>query len=209
MKKFVIAVTRTCGSRATTICKLLAKDLQIDVYDKELLKLASVDSGINYELFAQADEHTKKSLLYRVSKKVYNGELIPKESSDFISDTNLFNFQAKVLKQLAEEESYICIGRAADYVLRDNPNVIKVFIHAPLASRIAKEMQRLDISAKEAEKHILATDKYRREYYKYHTGQEWENPYNYDICLNTGTLTNEQCVSYLRAYLEMKGYLED
>lgn len=208
MKKFVIAVTRTCGSRATTISKKLAADLNIDVYDKELLRLASQDSGIDYALFEQADEHTRKSILYRVSKKVYRGELIPKESSDFISDTNLFNFQAKVLKELALEESYICIGRAADYVLRDNPNVITVFIHAPLASCIAKEMQLLQVSEKEAEQHIIATDKYRREYYKYHTGQEWENPRNYDICLNTGKLTDEQCVEYLKLYLKIKRYLD-
>lgn len=209
MKQFVIAVTRTCGSRATTISKKLAADLGIDVYDKELLRLASNDSGINYELFAQVDEHVKRSPLYRVSRKVYRGELIPKESSDFISDTNLFNFQAKVLKELALEESYICIGRAADYILRDNPNVIKVFIHAPLRTRIAKEMQRLNISEKEAKKHIMDTDKYRREYYKYHTGQEWENPYNYDLCLNTGNLSDEDCVAYLKYYLQLKGYLND
>lgn len=208
MKRFVIAITRTCGSRATTISKMLADELHIDLYDKELLRLASTDSGINYELFEQADDHTKKSLLYRVSKKIYHGELIPKESSDFVSDTNLFNFQAKVLKELAEQESYICIGRAADYVLRDNPNVIKVFIHAPLANCISKEMERLGISAKDAKKHILSTDKYRRDYYKYHTGKEWENPYNYDICLNTGVLTNEQCVEYLKSYLKIRGYLE-
>ena len=208
MKRFVIAVPRTCGSRATTISKMLAEELHIDIYDKELLRLASEDSGINYDLFAQADEHTKKSLLYRVSKKVYNGELIPKESSDFASDTNLFNFQAKVLKELAEQESYICIGRAADYILKDNPNVVKVFIHAPLANCISKEMQRLNISAKEAKKHVLSTDKYRRDYYKYHTGKEWELPYNYDICLNTGVLSNEQCVAYLKNYLQLRGFID-
>lgn len=208
MKRFVIAVTRTCGSRATTISKLLAKELNIDVYDKDLLKLASQDSGINYDLFAQADEHTKKSLLYRISQKVYHGELIPKESGDFISDTNLFNFQAKVLKELAEKESYICIGRAADYILRDNPNVIKVFIHAPLEQCISKEMQRLGITRQEAQKHIRTTDKYRRDYYKYHTGKEWENPYNYDLCLNTGVLSDEACVACLKEYLRLRGYLE-
>lgn len=208
MKKFVIAVTRTCGSRATTISKMLAQELGIDVYDKDLLKLASVDSGINYELFEQADEHTKKSLLFRISKKVYNGELIPKESGDFKSDTNLFNFQAKVLKELAEKESYICIGRAADYVLRDNPNVVKVFIYAPLAQCISKEMLRLGLTREEAVKHVRNTDKYRKEYYKYHTGKVWKDPYNYDLCLNTGSLSNEECVAYLKDYLKLRGYLD-
>lgn len=203
-KNFVIAITRTCGSGATSISKLLADDLCIDLYDRKLLQLASDDSGINEALFAQADEHVKNSLLYRVSKKVYNGELIPPESDDFTSNDNLFNYQAKVLKELAEKESYICIGRAADYILRDNPNLITVFIYAPLEKCIDKEMDRLGINRKQAEKHILSTDKYRREYYKYHTGREWENPYNYDLCLNTGKLTYEQCVEVIKNYLHTR-----
>ena len=203
-KNFVIAITRTCGSGATSISKLLADDLCIDLYDRKLLQLASDDSGINEALFAQADEHVKNSLLYRVSRKVYNGELIPPESDDFTSNDNLFNYQAKVLKELAEKESYICIGRAADYILRDNPNLITVFIYAPLEKCIDKEMDRLGINRKQAEKHILSTDKYRREYYKYHTGREWENPYNYDLCLNTGKLTYAQCVEVIKNYLHTR-----
>ena len=203
-KNFVIAITRTCGSGATSISKQLADDLCIDLYDRKLLQLASDDSGINEALFAQADEHVKNSLLYRVSKKVYNGELIPPESDDFTSNDNLFNYQAKVLKELAEKESYICIGRAADYILRDNQNLITVFIYAPLEKCIDKEMDRLGINRKQAEKHILSTDKYRREYYKYHTGREWENPYNYDLCLNTGKLTYDQCVEVIKNYLHTR-----
>lgn len=201
MERFVIAITRTCGSGATSISKLLADDLGIEMYDRKLLQLASDDSGISEALFARADEHVKNSLLYRVSKKVYNGELIPPESDDFTSNDNLFNYQAKVLKELAERESYICIGRAADYILRDLPNIITIFIYSPLEKCIDKEMDRLGINRKEAEKHVLTTDKYRREYYKYHTGREWEDPYNYDLCLNTGKLTYEQCVQIIKNYL--------
>lgn len=204
MEKFVIAITRTCGSGATSISKLLADDLGIEMYDRKLLQLASDDSGISEALFARADEHVKNSLLYRVSKKVYNGELIPPESDDFTSNDNLFNYQAKVLKELAERESYICIGRAADYILRDYPNVITVFLYAPLEKCIDKEMSRLGINRREAEKHVITTDKYRREYYKYHTGRDWENPYNYDLCLNTGKLTYEQCVQIIKDYLKTR-----
>ena len=207
MEKFVIAITRTCGSGATSISKMLADDLGIDMYDRKLLQLASDESGINEALFAKADEHVKNSLLYRVSRRVYNGELIPPESDDFTSNDNLFSYQAKVLKELAERESYICIGRGADYILRDYPNCLKVFLYAPLEKCLDKEMARLGMSRKEAEKHILSTDKYRREYYKYHTGREWENPYNYDLCLNTGSLTYAQCVEYIKNYLKIKGYL--
>lgn len=204
MDRFVIALTRTCGSGATPIGKMLADDLGIDFYDRNLLKLASEDSGINEALFAQADETVKNSLLYRVSKKVYNGELIPPESDDFTSNQNLFNYQAKVLKELAERESYICIGRAADYILKDFPNVFKIFIYASFDCCVKTEMNRLHLEKREAEKHIITTDKYRKEYYKYHTGQEWRNPQNYDLCLNTSHISYEQSVQFIKDYLKLR-----
>ena len=130
MKNFVIAITRTCGSGGTTIAKMLAEDYQIDMYDRKLLRLASEDSGINEKLFAAADETTKKKPLFKAFKKVYNGELIPPESNDFTSNDNLFNYQAKVLRELTHRESFVVVGRAADHVLRDYPYLVRVFIHA-------------------------------------------------------------------------------
>ena len=77
---FAICITRTCGSGGTEIGKMLSEQLSIDLYDRKLLRLASDDSGINEKLFAKADQDTKKTLLYKVSKAVYNGEKIPPES---------------------------------------------------------------------------------------------------------------------------------
>ena len=113
---FAVAITRTCGSGGGSyIGKQLAKAFDIDLYDRKLLRLASEDSGISEELFARADENTRKTMLYRVSERVYDGSIIPPESGNFISDENLFNYQAKVLRELLNEESYICVGRAADW----------------------------------------------------------------------------------------------
>lgn len=204
MERFVIALTRTCGSGGTTISKMLADDYGIDMYDRKLLRLASEDSGINEALFANADELTRNSLLYRVSKKLYHGELIPPESNNFTSDQNLFNYQAKVLKELAERESYICVGRACDYILKDHPNVLKVFVYAPTQICIENEMKRQGIERKAAEKYVNSNNKFRREYYKYHTGRIWEDPYNYDLCINTGDLTHEQAVAVIKAYVKAK-----
>lgn len=204
MENFVIAVTRTCGSGATSISTMLAKKLGINVYDRNLLRLASDDSGINEELFARADEHMKQSLLYKVSRKVYKGELIGPDSDEFTSDENLFNYQAKVLKELADNESYICIGRAADFILKDNPKLITVFLHAPMDKRIAREMELTGFDEAKAEQHIIKTDKYRREFYEGHTGREWESPYNYDLCLNTGVLTYEECVNIILNYIQTR-----
>ena len=204
MERFVIAITRTCGSGGTTIGKMLSNDFKINMYDRELLRLASDDSGINEALFANADEAVKKSLLYRVSKKVYDGELIPPESNDFISNDNLFNYQAKILRELAERESYVVIGRCADHILKDNPNVIKIFIHASSEDCIKHQMENLCVSEKEAIKQIKKLDKYRKEYYYYHTGKKWESVKNYDLCIDTSKLGFEKSVKYIKEYIKLR-----
>lgn len=204
MERFVIALTRTCGSGGTTISKMLADYYSIDRYDRKLLRLASEDSGISEELFAKADEVTRSRLLFRVSKKVYHGELIPPESNDFISDQNLFNYQAKVLKELAERESYICVGRACDYILREHPNVLKVFIYAPEEVCFQRESSRQGITRKEAEKYVITNNKFRKDYYHYHTNRVWENPLNYDLCINTGEITYEQSAELIKNIIKTK-----
>lgn len=204
MSKFVIALTRTCGSGGTTISKMLAEHYGIDRYDRKLLQLASEDSGINEELFLRADEQTRNSMLYKVSKKVYNGEMIPPESNDFVSDQNLFNYQAKILKELAQRESYVCVGRACDYILRDNPNVLKVFIYAPYEVCVEREIKRQGLTRKEAVKYVKSNNSFRKDYYRYHTGKVWESPYNYDLCLNTELLTYEEAVEVIKSMIHMK-----
>ena len=202
MDKVVIAITRTCGSGATSIGKILAKNLGVEIYDRNILRLASDDSGISEELFARADEDQKQSLLFRASQKVYTGGLIPPEKEDFTSNNNLFNYQAKVLRELADESNYVVIGRAADYVLRDKPGLVRVYIYASREKCIEKEMNRQKIDWKTADKFITKTDKYRRDYYRYFTGQEWENMQNYDLCINTTQMTYEQAAKAIQDFAE-------
>ena len=202
MDKFVIAITRTCGSGATSIGKILAKNLGVEIYDRNILRLASDDSGISEELFARADEDQKQSLLFRASQKVYTGGLIPPEKEDFTSNNNLFNYQAKVLRELADESNYVVIGRAADYVLRDKPGLVRVYIYASREKCIEREMNRQKIDWKTADKFITKTDKYRRDYYRYFTGQEWENMQNYDLCINTTQMTYEQAAKAIQDFAE-------
>ena len=117
---------------------------------------------------------------YRVSERVYDGSTIPPESGNFISDENLFNYQAKVLRELLNEESYICVGRAADFVLRDKPNVLTVYVDAPYDWRVEREMKRQGIGSSQAKHYIDKLDRYRESYYKYHTGRQWKRVENYD-----------------------------
>ena len=123
MKKTVITIARSYGSGGRTLGKLLAEELGINCYDREILRMASDDSGINEALFGQTDEKLKKSPLFRIARKnPYKGGVIPPESADFVSDDNLFNYQAKIIRELAGKESCVIIGRCSNYILKDYPN---------------------------------------------------------------------------------------
>lgn len=204
MEKVVITIARQYGSGGRTIGEMLAEDLGIHYYDKELLKIASEESGIHEGLFAKVDEKPRNTLLYRISQKVYQGQLIPPESDDFVSTDNLFNYQAKVIKQLAEEEACVIIGRCADYVLQDYDNVLSVFVHAPEEYCVEQAKNKLSMSDKEIRKYIQKTDKQRAEYYKHYTGREWTDARNYDLCLDSSKLGFERCVEEIKSYMRVR-----
>lgn len=204
MDNFVITISRYCGSGGSLIGKLLANELKVNIYDRNLLWLASEESGINESLFANADEKLKSSLLFRVSKKVYNGELIPPDSDDFTSQENLFNYQAKVLKELAKNESYVVIGRCANFILKNHPRLINVFLYADHDICVKRQIDKLHISQKDAEILIAQKNRNRKEYYKYFTGRDWDDMTNYDICLNTGILDDEGCIKQIKSYMKLK-----
>jgi cytidylate kinase len=204
MSKYVITIARGYGSGGRTIGKMLSEELGIPFYDRELLRLASDDSGINEKLFAKADEKLKKSILFKIARKAYKGELIPPDSDDFVSNDNLFNYQAKIITELAEQESCVIVGRAADYILKDDENVVKVFVHAPLSFCIKTLKEMTGSPEREIEKKIEAIDKHRAEYYEYYTGRNWEDAKNYDLCLNSSQLGFEKCVEIVKAYLDIR-----
>ena len=204
MKNAVITIARQYGSGGKTIAAMLAKDLGINCYGREILKMASEESGINERLFGMSDEKLKHSVLMKLLKRPYEGDLIPPESSGFVTDDNLFNYQAKVIKELAESESCVIVGRCADYVLRDFPNVISVFIHADREFCLEQAMERNSMSLKEMQRFIEKTDKYRGDFYKYYTGHEWSDARNYDLCLNSGKLGFKKCVEEIKAYMKVR-----
>lgn len=204
MKNFVITISRGAGSGGTTLGRMLADSYGIHLYDKEILRLASDDSGINEALFARVDEKIKGTSLFKASRKVYNGELIPPASGNFTSDRNLFNYQAKVLKELAENESYVVIGRAADFILKDHKNVFKIYVYADEEFCVKHEAERLCISCDDARNRIRKLNKERNEFHRFYTGMNREDCENYDLCLNTGTLGFEGCLELVRKYIDIR-----
>lgn len=204
MSKFVITISRTCGSGGSYVAEELEKKLGIKLYGQDILQLASEDSGISIDLFARSDEELQSNPLFRFTKYIYDGKLIPPSSSDFTSQENLFNYQAKVLKDLAKKENYVVIGRCADFVLKDEENLVRVFICADKKDRIKTESDRLSISRSEAEKRIDKVDKKRTNHYNYFTGSDRVDMTNYDICLNTSALSYEKCADVIIDYMKAK-----
>ncbi len=203
MDKFVVTIARGFGSGGRTIGKMLSEKLGVKFYDKELLRIASDESGINEALFGQSDEKTKNGLFGKPG--VYKGGVIAPGKSGFISEENLFNYQAMVIKKLASEESCVIVGRCADYVLRGEPHVVRVFIYADEEQCIKNAAEVKGITdRKEAIKTIASTDKERAAYYKAHTGREWIDARNYDLCLNSGDLGFSKCVDIITDFIRTK-----
>lgn len=208
MGNTVITIARMYGSGGKTIGEMVAQRLGVHFYNKELMKLASEESGINEALFTNADEKTKNTKLFGNSVNVYNGGLISPSDDKFTSSDNLFNYQAKVIKDLAAKESCVIVGRAADFVLKDYNNVLSVFIHAPHDFCMEQAAKKMNLSGKELEKFIQKTDKERADYYKYHTGNEWTDARNYDLCLDSSKLGFERCVEEIIAYMNVRNLLD-
>lgn len=195
MDKFVITVARETGSGGHNITRKLSEALDVPYYDRDLLRKASEVSGIHERLFGAADERIGLKEMLSAAEKVYTGEVLPPDSDDFTSTRNLFSFQAKIIKELAETESCIILGRCANYLLADRKDVLRVFIHAPLEAREERVASySLAWSPREVTKYIRLEDKRRASYYRYYTGEEWRDAAGYDLCLDSSVLGEEGCV---------------
>lgn len=194
MDNFVITIARQYGSGGRTVGEMLSKKLGISYYDKDIIRMASEDSGIHERLFGRVDEYSSAKPPLFSKTSIYKGELIPPQSKEFTSDENLFNYTAKIIRHLAETESCVIIGRCSNYILKDYPNVLSVFIHASQEYRMQEATKKLSKSQREIEKFLQKDDKRKFEYYRRFTGGEWTDATNYDLCLDSSKLGYERCI---------------
>ena len=143
----IITITRQFGSGGHEIGAALAERLGIGFYDKELISLAAKESGIAPEVFEHADEKASNSLLYSLSMGLYNyGAGFSSSMGDLPVNDKLYILQHRIIKEKAENECFVIVGRCADYILRNQPNVVKVFIYADMESRIKRAVDRREIN---------------------------------------------------------------
>lgn len=192
-KKMVITISRTFGSGGHDIGEKLAKELGIPFYDKNLLKLMSEKTGISEEGLENADE----KLLHRFtdSYSIAFGQ-------DYGTNVYLYKVQKKLIHELAEQGSCVIVGRLADWILSENPNLLRIFVMAPEAFRVNRVMEQEKITEKQAEKLIRQVDKLRRNYYSFFTDGKWDDIESKDIVINSALRGIDGTVKVLKAVVE-------
>lgn len=186
-KGVIITIAREHGSSGKQIGKLVAENLGIPFYYKEMTALAAQESGLNKEFISDINSDSPALLkeLY-LSTKVVQDAIVAQE---------------KIIKKIAHEGSCVIVGRAADFVLRDNKDVVKIFIHAPKDFRVSRVMEVYGDSESEAKKNISRSDDARASYYKNISGLEWGDASNYDLCLNSA-IGLEKCAKLICEYVK-------
>ena len=200
-KNVIITITRQYGSGGHEIGKLVAERLGINFYDKELISLAAKESGIAPEVFESVDERSSNSLLYSLSTGIYSYGNGFGGVGDLPMNDRLYILQHKIIREKAKSESFVVVGRCADYVLKEYPNVVKVFIYADIESRVKRAIERQEIDPARAKQAVIRTDKNRANYYSFYSGQKWGLPENYDICINSTKLESSQVCDIIISYI--------
>ena len=206
--KFCITIERGFGSGGKTVGVMLAERLGVEYYDRDLSRLSSEYSGIDERLFVQFDNNVRSRLFRKYSPADLEAILSP-DDVNFVSDDNLFRLQARVIANLAEHENCIIIGRCSGFVLTGKPNILRLYIHAPLDKCTANVQEHYGLSAEEARRMVIKADANRRKYYNYYTGGlDWSDSANYDLSINTAELTFEQAADMVLAALKVRGMVK-
>ncbi|WP_443703462.1 cytidylate kinase-like family protein [Prevotellamassilia timonensis] len=199
---FIINIGRSLGSGGRAIGHILAKDFDIAYYDREILNLAAKESGFCAEVFERNDE---KNRFLRTL-----GNIIPfigggaTYYDNELSNENLFRIQSEAIRKAAADHSCIFIGRCADYVLRDNPRCVNVFITANMEDRIASVMKWNNCSAEKAQEIIEKGDSERASFYNFYSSGTWGAASTYHLCINSSVLGIEETAVLIKNFVIQK-----
>jgi cytidylate kinase len=185
-KHIIICVGRQLGSGGHDIGRMLAMDFNAKYYDRELLNLAAKESGFTEKVFERNDEQRGffKSLFNMQGMHIGGSSMYASN----ISQENLFQFQSDAIRKAAEEGNCVFVGRCADYVLRDMPNVVNIFITASMRYRIDQVLAHQQMTPQQAKRFILQEEGHRASYYNYYTGKKWGAAESYDLCIDSSVL---------------------
>ncbi len=199
----IITIARQYGSGGREIGIRLGELLGIKVYDNELLTMAAEKKGLPEEYLRRVDERATGSLLYSIAMSAPYVSGI-RTGADMSINDRLFVVQAEIMREVAAKGSAIFVGRCADYVLRNQPNCINVFLCANAEDRIARIRENMGCSEREAESAMQKNDKRRANYYNYHTGGKWGKADQYHLVLNSSLLGIEGSAKLIAEAVRMR-----
>ena len=200
----IITISREFGSGGREIGKKLAEQFGIDFYDKELLEIASKESGITQELFVKHDETYTNSFLYSLVMGNYPVTPDGRINPELPLNQKIFLAQFDTIRALAEKGPCVIVGRCADYVLRNFDHVVNFFITANMSQKRRRILERYDIEKGKVEDFIRKTDKRRANYYNYYTDMKWGEAKNYDLCINSSKTGIDGAVELMKYYIAIK-----
>jgi cytidylate kinase len=201
--RLIINIGRQIGSGGLIIAKKLAEDFGCKFYDRELLNLAAKESGFSEKFFEQNDE--QKGFF----KQMFHLHMPFVSDNNFynnkFSQESLFQFQSDAIRKAAEKnEACVFVGRCADYILRDEKNMVSVFITADMDQRIQRICERNNCDRATARKLINNGEEQRATYYNYYTGKKWGHASSYDLCVNSSILGMEETEKYIAEFIRKK-----
>ena len=191
----VIILSREYGSGGRYIGKLIAQKLGIKLYDKEFIIKVAEETGLSEQYIKENEQ--KRNVLDVLNNGYY---------SDMNNSDELFVKESELIKEVSAKEPCVIVGRCADQILKDNKNVLKVFIYSNMEDKINRAVKYYGMDKKKAEKEISRIDKLRGNHYKYYTGKEWKDFSNYDICINSDKLGVEKAADLI---IDMAKQLEN
>ena len=199
----VINIGRQFGSGGRLIGEKLAHQLSFSFYDKESINIASKESGLEKEFFEEADEK-KRFGLFGGFLGLRSNPLGDEFLYNYLSNETLFKIQSDVIRGLATKHSAVFVGRCADYILRDHPRCVNIFITADHEDRINRVMERQELPREKVADLLAKTDKKRAGYYNYYTNKLWGVAESYDLCVNSSLLGIDETVNFISRFAKEK-----
>ena len=200
--KNLITISREYGSGGREVGKIVAKRLGVPLYIKDIITMAAKESGLSPEVIESAELQAKSSFSYTLSSAVSFGEGFGGEA--IAMNEKLFLAQFDVITEIGAKGEGVIVGRCADYVLRDDPDVTNVFIYGEKEDKIRRCIEEYGDDEATVEKKMAIYDKARRNYYNYHTSRKWGEYKNYDLAINSSLVGEERAADIICAYLEAR-----
>lgn len=197
----IITVSREAYCGGDELARLIADKTGFKFYDREIISVASQKSGIHEDHFDSVERKPTNSILYSVVMGMYSSRGAYVKLDDVLTDDKIYKIQADIIRDMAKNGNCVFVGRCSDYILRDAPNCVNIFLYSNIEDRVKRVMETEKVTDSEARKLISRTDKKRRSYYNYYTNREWGAFKNYDLSLNLSKITDEQAADLIINYL--------